>query len=115
MFAPELFWREMGSIDAYWALHQELTTFPVGFLPPFQTGNRCWQHPTATVAADSCLNGLTMLGAGSRVLSGSELTNVIVWDGVTIEAGSVLRNCVVTDGMVCSGHHENEILSRAQA
>jgi mannose-1-phosphate guanylyltransferase len=115
MFAPGLFWREMGSIDAYWALHRELTTVPVDFLPPFQTGNRCWQHATATVAADVRLDGLAMLGAGSRVLSHCELTNVIVWDNVTIEAGSILHNCVVTDGMVCSGHHEDEILLRSQA
>lgn len=115
MFAPGLFWREMGSIDAYWALHREMTTAPADFLPPFQTGHRSWQHPTATVAPGARLNGLTMLGAGSRVLPGSELTNVIVWDDVTIEAGSILHDCVVTDGTVCSGRHEDEILLGAPA
>jgi mannose-1-phosphate guanylyltransferase len=114
MLVPGLFWREMGSIDAYWALHREMATVPAGFLPPLQTGNHCRQHPTAAVAADVRLNGLVMVGAGSRVLSGSELTDVIVWDDVTIQARSVLRNCLVTDGVTCSGCHKDEILMGAQ-
>jgi mannose-1-phosphate guanylyltransferase len=114
MSVSGLFWREMGSIDAYWALQREMATVPAGFLPPLQTGNHCRQHPTASVAADVRLNGLVMVGAGSRVLSGSELTNVIVWDDVTIGARSVLRNCLVTDGVTCSGCHEDEILLGAQ-
>ncbi len=112
MFVTDLFWREMGSIDAYWALHRELATYPAGFLTPFQTGQPCWRHPQAVLSPDVRLSGVVMLGAGSRVMRGCQLEDVILWDHVTVEPGTVLRNCLVTDGMICSGRHENQILLR---
>jgi mannose-1-phosphate guanylyltransferase len=112
MFVTDLFWREMGSIDAYWALHREMARYPAGFLTPFQTGQPCWQHPQAVLSADARLGGVVMLGAGSRVMRGCQLEDVILWDHVTVEPGTVLRNCLVTDGMNCSGRYEDQILLR---
>jgi mannose-1-phosphate guanylyltransferase len=112
MFVTDLFWREMGSIDAYWALHREMATYPAGFLTPFETGQSYWRHPQAVLSPDTRLSGVVMLGAGSRVMRGCQLEDVILWDNVTVESGTILRNCLVTDGMICSGRHENQILLR---
>jgi mannose-1-phosphate guanylyltransferase len=108
----DLFWREMGEIDSYWALNKELCTLPAGFLPPLVTGARAYIHPQASLAPDAKVTGCLVLGAGSRVLAGAELEDAILWDRVTVREGSVLRHCIVTDDAVVSGCHENAILRR---
>jgi mannose-1-phosphate guanylyltransferase len=108
--SPRLFWREMGSVEAYWGLHRELSTLPQGFLPPIQTGQPCWRHPTAVISPEAELTGVVVVGARSRVMPRCRLKDVILWDDVRVEPGSILRNCVVTDQVICSGHHENQTL-----
>jgi mannose-1-phosphate guanylyltransferase len=106
----DCFWREMGSIEAYWTLHRELPNLCRAFLPPLPTGCNVWQHPQAHLAADVQTSGIVVLGAGSQIKSGVTLEDVIIWDGATVEEHSVLRHCIVTDGVRCEGQHENEIL-----
>lgn len=110
LWSPGLFWREMGSIEAYWALHREFSSLPTGFLIPFQTGQPLWRDPTAVVSSDADLAGVVMVGARSRVMDGCRLEDVVLWDDVMVEPGTVLRNCVVADGVICSGYHEGQIL-----
>jgi mannose-1-phosphate guanylyltransferase len=108
---PGFFWRETGSLESYRRLHQELVCLEENAVPPLPTGKRILIHPAAEVSADSHLMGYVSIGAGSRVMRGSELENTILWDDVEVRAGSRLRNCVVADGAVVSGEHDNEILT----
>ena len=108
----DLFWREMGEIDSYWALNRELITLPEGFLPPLLTGRSVYVHAEASLAPDVKVTGCLALGAGSRVLAGAELEDSIIWDRATVQEGSTLRHCIVTDDAVVSGCHENAILRR---
>jgi mannose-1-phosphate guanylyltransferase len=110
IFSSGLFWREMGSIEAYWALSTELTALPRDFLAPLPTGRCVWKHPQAVLAADVQTKGVVVLGAGSSIMSGAVLENVIVWDAVKVEENSILRRCVITDGVTCRGEHTDEIL-----
>jgi mannose-1-phosphate guanylyltransferase len=110
IITPDGFWREMGSIEAYWALNRELPNLPRAFLPPLLTGCSVWRHPQAHLAADVRTNGLVALGAGSQIKPGVILEDVIIWDGAIVEERSELRQCIVTDGVRCQGQHENEIL-----
>jgi mannose-1-phosphate guanylyltransferase len=106
----DLFWREMGGIDSYWALNRELCTLPEGFLPPLVSGSSVYVHPDASLALDTKVTGCLVLGAGSRVQAGVKLENAIIWERATVREGSELRHCIVTDDAVVNGCHENAIL-----
>jgi mannose-1-phosphate guanylyltransferase len=108
---PSVFWREVGSIDRYRRLHEELGNLKENLVPPLQTGKKFWIDPEADVSPNAHLRGYVSVGRGSRVAEGGELENSILWDGVEVLPGSRLRNCIVADGVVVTGRHENEILT----
>ncbi len=110
LFAPGLFWREMGSIDAYWAIHKEAAGLPEGFFPPLSTGERVCIAPGAWVAEDVRMEGVVAIGRGARIGEGCALKDVILWDDVIVEAGSRLTGCIATDGARIRGAREGEII-----
>ncbi len=107
---PDLFWREMGSLDAYRTLTRELSMLPEGFLSPLRTGTPVFVAAGARVAQNTRFTGVVVVGAGSRIASGCEIEDTVVWNGAAIESGSRLRGCIVTDGVSVDGLHENEII-----
>jgi mannose-1-phosphate guanylyltransferase len=107
---PKLFWREMGSIDGYGNLHEELGNREQNFIPPLQTGKTVWLDPKAEVSPGSHFTGYVSVGRGSRVMEGVTLQDSILWDNVEVRAGSKLRKCIVADGVVVAGRHENQVL-----
>ncbi len=110
LFHPGIFWREMGSLEAYRSLNEELSRLSENFLPPLVTGRGVCLHPRASISSSASLKGFVVAGEGCRVHANVVLENVILWDHVEIETGSVLRNCIVTDGMRVNGVHDNETL-----
>jgi mannose-1-phosphate guanylyltransferase len=110
LFVPNLFWREMGSVEAYWTLSIELASLPEGFLPPLETGRRVWKGAGVHISGSARLDGIVAVGNGSHVGDGCTLENVILWDGVFVAPGSKLHNCIVADGVRVEGSHEDELL-----
>lgn len=108
--SSSLFWREIGSVGAYRAVHRELITLPHERLAPLQTGQAIFIHPQAEVSPQAELRGMVAIGRGTRVHGGAILENTILWDHVTVRANSLLRGCIVTDGVEVRGNHDNEIL-----
>lgn len=106
-----LFWREIGSVEAYRAVHNELATLPRKRLAPLQTGTAIFIHPQAEVSPRAELHGMVAIGRGTRIHEGAILENTIVWDHVTVRADSLLRDCIVADGVEVWGNHENETLT----
>jgi mannose-1-phosphate guanylyltransferase len=111
LFQPDLFWREMGSIDSYAKLTRELAVLEPGRFPPIETGQSVTIHPEAHMHQGCRLGGSVVIGRGSHVYEGVSLDNVILWDGVRIEKGSRLKDCIVTDGMNISGSHAGKIFA----
>lgn len=109
---PDLYWREIGTLQAYRALNEELGHLPEDFLPPLTTGKQVCVHPEAEVAASAVLREMNVVGKGSRIAPKVEMENVIVWENASVEAAALLRNCIVTDGVTVRGAHEGEILSQ---
>jgi mannose-1-phosphate guanylyltransferase len=105
-----LFWREIGSVKAYRAVHDELATLPQKDLAPLQTGQAIFIHPQAEVSPRAELRGMVAIGKGTRVRGGAILENSILWDHVTVQANSLLRDCIVADGVEVQGSHINKTL-----
>jgi mannose-1-phosphate guanylyltransferase len=109
LFTPNLFWREMGSIESYKRLSNELGVLARDFLPPLRTGAETFIHPDAYVAPGTLLKGSVVAGRGVRIEDGVHLEDVILWDDVRVAAGSSLRGCIVADGMRVSGNHSGRV------
>lgn len=94
------YWRDVGTIDAYYEAHQDLiSTHPI-----FNLYNADWpifalpaQRPPAKF-----VNGGTaqesMVSAGC-IVSGSQVVNSVLSPGVYIEQGAVVQDSVLADGV----------------
>ncbi|MFZ2446254.1 MAG: NDP-sugar synthase [Syntrophobacteraceae bacterium] len=109
LFSPGLFWREMGSLESYRKLTSELGGLEENILPPIVTGRRVWIHPEATVSPGTELKGSVVIGRGTKILDGSRLEDVILWEDVRIEAASSLKGCIAADGTAISGRHSGKV------
>lgn len=108
---PDFFWREMGSLESYRKLHEELGGLKENAISPVPTGRAVVLDPKAEIAPEAHLSGYISIGRGSRVMNRAKLENTILWNDVEIQSGCKLRNCIVTDGTVVGGEHEGEILT----
>jgi mannose-1-phosphate guanylyltransferase len=107
----ELYWREMGSLSSYAALHAELARLRPGAHPPLETGGPVRIHPSARVAENAALGGYVVIGKECRVASGAVLEDVILWDGVEVAAGASLSRCIVGDDVRVRGEHQHEVMT----
>ena len=92
------YWRDVGTVDAYFAAHQDV----LGTEPSFDVFNPQWpiyssnyQGTVAHVLGGNIENCL--LGAGSVVHPGARLRNCIVRREAVVEADAQLDDCIVMD------------------
>ena len=103
--ADEGNWWELGKRDDYLRAHQDLR-IDGGIFPRYgapDPGWRQWVHPAAVIAADACLRGASVAGAGARVGAGAVLEDVILWPGSEIISYSRLKSCIVRTSQRASG------------
>lgn len=64
-------------------------------------------HPSATIAADACIDETSSIGRDCRVGAGAVIRNSVVWPGACVDTGSILQNCIVMAGHSAAGSLEN--------
>ena len=82
------FWRDVGTIDAYWSAHMELLAEP----PPIDLDDPGWPILTRAIGRR----------ASARVLPGAELEEVLLAPGSTV-AGRVQRSVIGRGARVEAG------------
>ena len=82
-----LYWRDMGSLSAYFEIHRDLLSKRDGH---GITGENCKISPSAI------LSGFYCIGDNVEVGESASLKNCILWDNAEIEAGVELENAVIT-------------------
>ena len=96
----EGFWRDVGTIPAYWECHQELLEPE----PPIDLDDPAWPILTRAVAnrASARVMGGTiersLIGPGAHVAG--EVRNSVIGRGAVVEAGAVVHDSVVLPGAV---------------
>jgi glucose-1-phosphate adenylyltransferase len=97
----EGYWRDVGTVDAYWESHQDLLRDP----PPVDLDDPSW--PVLTHAATLRSTARVMDGAAvhdSLVASAArvagEVSRSVVGRGAVVEAGAVVRESVLLPGAV---------------
>lgn len=105
-------WREMGTLEAYRALHVECGRWPEGILEPLPTGRSQWVHPSCEVEPETRFSGYVAVGRRCRIRRGAVLEDTILWDDVEIGEGSVLKNCIVTDRVSLRGDYADRVFTK---
>jgi glucose-1-phosphate adenylyltransferase len=91
------YWRDVGTLDAYYAAHQDV----MGMEPRFDAFNPQWpifsshyQGPTARVLRGKLDN--VLLGAAT-IVNDAKISNSILRREVVIEPGAQIEDCVIMD------------------
>jgi glucose-1-phosphate adenylyltransferase len=99
----EGYWRDVGTVEAYWSSHQDLLAEP----PPLDLGDPAWPILTRSVghrAAARVLRGAdvreSLLAPGARVAGAVERS--VVGRAAVVEEGAVVRESVLLPGAVVS-------------
>jgi glucose-1-phosphate adenylyltransferase len=97
----EGYWRDVGTVEAYWASHQDLLAEP----PPIDLGDPAWPVLTRSVghrAPARVLRGAdvreSLLAPAARVAGSVERS--VVGRAAVVEAGAVVRESVLLPGAV---------------
>ncbi len=104
-YETPVYWRDLGTIDAYFEAHQGV----LGAEPEFDVFNPDWpiysssyQGPVARILGGEVRN--TLLGAATLVHDGARISNSIIRREAVIEEDVVLENCIIMDYVrVCRG------------
>jgi glucose-1-phosphate adenylyltransferase len=104
-YETAVYWRDVGSIDAYFDAHKDV----LGAEPVFDMFNPEWpvfssgyQGPVARVLGGELRN--TLLGAATMIHDGARLTNSIIRRETVIEEDVVLDDCIIMDYVrICRG------------
>jgi mannose-1-phosphate guanylyltransferase len=99
------YWRDMGTLESYRALHQELLTGKaLSLFDPGRGGGLTppdWHlHPLARIEAGVRLEGWGAVGDNCRLGKGCRLRNTILWEGVTIRESVRVEEAIVSEGRV---------------
>jgi glucose-1-phosphate adenylyltransferase len=97
----EGYWRDVGTIPAYWSCHQELLVEH----PPIDLDDAAWpiltqatsRRASARIAAGAAVES-SLLAPGSRVAG--TVSGSVVGRGAIVEAGAVVRDSVLLPGSV---------------
>ena len=105
------YWRDVGTIDTYFAAHQDLLGLQPRFdlfNPRWRIGSSNYQGPSSQMVRAEVDNSI--LGAGS-VIVGAKIRNSIVRREVHIEDGVELDECIVMDYTVIGrGSHLRRVI-----
>jgi glucose-1-phosphate adenylyltransferase len=95
------YWRDLGTVDAYWECHQELLDEP----PPIDLDDPSWpvltrapaRHASARVVPGASVT-TSMLAPGSTVAGTVERS--VISRGAVVERGAVVRDSVLLPGAI---------------
>jgi glucose-1-phosphate adenylyltransferase len=99
-FAYDDYWRDVGTVDAYWSAHMDLLGEQTPIVlddPRWPITTRGGHHGPARIAAGAQVDD-SLLAPGSRV-AGTVVRSVVA-PGVVVEAGAVVRDSVLLPGAV---------------
>jgi mannose-1-phosphate guanylyltransferase len=93
------YWREIGEVTRYLAVHQEFSRLESAPIPGIHAGPGAIVHPSARMGKRLRLAGTVCIGAGCDVADGATVEESILWDRVRVRPGCSVRNSIIGDGV----------------
>ena len=95
------YWRDIGRIEDYWALHRDL----------LGKQGETVLHPTAYVGEGVRMEAVVCVGRETYIGAESVIKDSILWDEVVVEEGAIVEECIVGDRVKIGGQHKGEVLA----
>lgn len=106
----EQFWRELGSLDGYLQVHQELFRMGTAPVPGLQVGGKPVVHESARLEAGVRFQGMVCIGAGSELNKEVEVQESVIWDQVKVKVGCSIRDSIIGDGVEVRESLKGEVI-----
>jgi mannose-1-phosphate guanylyltransferase len=94
------FWQELGSLEGYLQVHQELFNLRKTPIQGLQVGEKKVVHPSTRLGYNTRLDGMVCIGQGCDLDGDAVIQESIIWDRVRVRAGCSIRKSVVGDEVV---------------
>jgi NDP-sugar pyrophosphorylase family protein len=94
------FWRELGTLDGYMQVHQELFHMHRVPLPGLQVNKESAVHPSARLGSGVRLGGMVSIGARCALDTGAVVENSVLWDQVQVRKGCLIKDSIVGDRVI---------------
>jgi mannose-1-phosphate guanylyltransferase len=93
------YWRELGEVTRYLAVHQEFSRSGSSPIPGLRAGPGAIVHPSVRMGKRIRLAGTVCIGANCEVADGATVEESILWDHVKVGLGCSVRNSIIGDGV----------------
>jgi mannose-1-phosphate guanylyltransferase len=93
------YWRELGEVTRYFAVHQELSRLESPPIPGLHAGPGAIVHPSVRMGKRVRLAGTVCIGAGCDLADGATVEESILWDHVRVPPGCSVRNSIIGEGV----------------
>ena len=109
----EQYWRELGSLEGYLQVHQELFQLREAPFQGLKVDGKPVVHESACLGSDIRLNGMVCIGRECELDSKVEIRGSIIWDEVKVKTGCSIRRSIIGDGMVVTESLEGVVVGKA--
>jgi len=108
----EQYWRELGSLEGYLQVHQELFQLRESPFQGLKVGGKPVVHQSARLGSDTRLDGMVCIGRECKLDSEVEIQGSIIWDKVKVKTGCSIRRSIIGDGVVVEDSLEGVVVGK---
>jgi len=104
------FWRELGSLNGYLQMHEELFRMARAPVPGLQVDGKAVVHESARLGSGVHFDGMVCIGAECDLEHGVGIQGSVIWEQVTIGSGCSIRDSIIGDGVVVTESLEGVVV-----
>lgn len=104
------YWRELGSLEGYLRVHQELFQLRKAPFQGLQVGGKSVVHESARLGSNTRLDGMICIGRDCELDNEVEIEGSIIWDQVRVKTGCSIRGSIIGDGVVLTESLEGVVV-----
>lgn len=94
------YWRELGSLEGYLQVHQELFQLKETPFQGLQVDEKQVVHDSAILGSHTRLDGMVCIGQECELDSEVAIQGSIIWDQVKVKTGCSIQRSIISDGAV---------------
>jgi len=94
------YWRELGSLEGYLQVHQELFQLKETPFQGLQVDEKQIVHDSAILGSHTRLDGMVCIGQECELESEVAIQGSIIWDQVKVKTGCSIQRSIIGDGAV---------------
>ena len=104
------FWRELGSLNGYLQIHEELFRMSRTPVPGLQVDGKAVVHESARLGSGVHFDGMVCIGAECDLEHAVGIQGSVIWEQVTIGSGCSIRDSIIGDGVVVTESLEGVVV-----